>query len=381
MPGGKTQYKPSWGSQKDDNGDLINSWCCSSSTSVFSGYCKLCKTNISVDNSGINQLLQHAKSKKHVKMRNVVLSPGQSKLTATVKEDKDQPGTSSTTTVAVSYDSLDVIKAETIWAMKVASSDMSYRSCEGISSTFDAMFHCPISKSFKLSRSKVSYVISDGLGPYFQKKLIYGINSSQNPVTLHYDETTTAQVLKQMDLHFREEQNEIVRRFYTALMFGHAEGAKVAAAMVEQLEGDGVNPSYILTLSSDGPNVNKTIFRAVNKSLKESGNPGMINIGTCNLHVVHNSFCKALEAYGSPVDDLAVDIHSFLKISSARREDFKFIQLEEEVDTHTFLRHVPSRWLTLGPVVDRLIEQWEPLQKYFTELANKDPKNPNKFCL
>ena len=100
----------------------------------------------------------------------------------------------------------------------------------------------------------------------------------------------------------------------------------------------------------------------------------MINIGTCNLHVVHNTFCKALEAYGTPVDDLAVDIHSFFKISSARREDFKFIQVEE-VETHIFLRHVPSRWLTLGPVVDRLIEQWEPLQKYFTDLANKDPKN------
>ena len=156
MPGGKTQYKPSWVSQKDGNGDLINSWCCSSSRSVFSGYCKLCKTNISVDNSGINQLLQHAKSKKHVKMRNVVLRPGQSKLTARVKEDKDQPGTSSTTTVAVAYDSLDVIKAEIIWVMKVASSDMSYRSCDGISSTFDATFHCPISKRFKLSRSKVS---------------------------------------------------------------------------------------------------------------------------------------------------------------------------------------------------------------------------------
>ena len=185
-------------------------------------------------------------------------------------------------------------------------------------------------------------------------------------------------MIKQMDSHFRfwsEEQNEVVRRFYTALMFGHAKGAKVAAAMVDKLEEDKVNLSSILTLSSDGPNVNKTFFRAVNTSLKGAGNPGMINIGTCNLHVVHNSFCKALEAYGTPVDDLAVDIHSFFKISSARREDFKFIQLEEEMETHTVLRHVPSRWLTLGPVVDRLIEQWEPLQKYFTDLANKDPKN------
>ena len=52
-----------------------------------------------------------------------------------------------------------------------------------------------------------------------------------------------------------------------------------------------------------------------------------------------------------------------------------FTRHPTKVETHTFLRHVPSRWLTLGPVVDRLIEQWEPLQKYFTDLANKDPKN------
>ena len=123
-------------------------------------------------------------------------------------------------------------------------------------------------------------------GPYFQKQLFYDVNSSKNPVTLHYDETTTTQVIKQMDLHFHfwsEEQNEVVRRFYTALMFGHAEGAKVAAAMVDKLEKDKVNLSSILTLSSDGPNVNKTIFRAVNMPLKSAGNPGMINIGTCNL--------------------------------------------------------------------------------------------------
>ena len=56
-----------------------------------------------------------------------------------------------------------------------------------------------------------------------------------------------------MDLHFRfwsEEQNEVVRCFYTALMFGHAEGAKAAAAMVDKLEEDKVNLSSILTVSA-----------------------------------------------------------------------------------------------------------------------------------
>ena len=57
--------------------------------------------------------------------------------------------------------------------------------------------------------------------------------------------------------------------------------------------------------------INKTIFRAVTKSLKDSVNPGMMAIVTCHVHVVHNSFCKAIEEYGSPTDGLAVDIHSF----------------------------------------------------------------------
>ena len=102
--------------------------------------------------------------------------------------------------------------------------------------------------------------------------MIYDINTSKNPVNLYYDETTTAQVLKQMDLLFcfwSEDQNEIVRRFYTELMFGHAEGAKIAYVVVEQLEGEGINFMHMLTLNSDGPNVNKTISRAVNKFLKE----------------------------------------------------------------------------------------------------------------
>jgi len=42
------------------------------------------------------------------------------------------------------------------------------------------------------------------------------------------------------------------------------------------------------------------------------------------------------------------------------------------------LRHVPSRWLSLGKVIDRILEQWEPLQKYFLDLAKKEPSSAPK---
>ena len=65
---------------------------------------------------------------------------------------------------------------------------------------------------------------------------------------------------------------------------------------------------YILTLSSDGPTINIVIGHYSEQSLKASGNPGVIDIGTCNLRIVHKSFCTALESYCSPLDDLAMDI-------------------------------------------------------------------------
>ena len=122
--------------------------------------------------------------------------------------------------------SLYLLKAETICAMKVESSNMSYRSCEGISSIL-MLYSIVQFLSLKLSRS---YVISDGIyDPFFRKANLWYLKQETS-------ETTTVQVLKQKDF---------------TLMFGHSEGTKVAAAMVEQLEGNGVNPSYILTLSSD----------------------------------------------------------------------------------------------------------------------------------
>ena len=64
---------------------------------------------------------------------------------------------------------------------------------------FRAMFPCQTTDSFTMSKSKVSYVLSDGLGPFFLSDLINHVNSSDSVFTLHYDETTS-QIKKQMDI-------------------------------------------------------------------------------------------------------------------------------------------------------------------------------------
>ena len=69
--------------------------------------------------------------------------------------------------------------------------DWSFSSSDGINDIFRTMFPGQISLSISLSRTKATYLISDGLGPYFKKKLVEDINESGIYFTIQYDETTT----------------------------------------------------------------------------------------------------------------------------------------------------------------------------------------------
>ena len=42
-----------------------------------------------------------------------------------------------------------------------------------------------------------------------------------------------------------------------------------------------------------------------------------------------------------------------------------------EVAEHRFLRHIPTRWLQLLPVIDRVLEQFLPLKAFFQEAAHR----------
>ena len=132
-------------------------------------------------------------------------------------------------------------------------------------------------------------------------------------------------------------KNEVCVRFYKALMFGHAEGALVVDKILQVLEADGVLVSNLLALASDGPNVNKTIWRKIQKDLTDAGHGGLVEVGTCNIHVIHNAFHSAVNKFGSDVEEFTIDLNTFFKLSAARREDFHAVQLDLELKEEFFV--------------------------------------------
>ena len=174
------------------------------------------------------------------------------------------------------------------------------------------MFPGDVGKHFSMSKSKVSYLLSDGLGPHYRREMCASICGTKIVFTLQYDEAANTQNRKQCDLLLRywsETAGEIRVRYLKALIFGHAKGKDVSMAILDTLQEEGYQLSLaqLISLGSDGPNVNKTIWNLINQHMKASGLHGILPFIPRNLHIVHNALRQGLNVFGEEAEQLVLD--------------------------------------------------------------------------
>lgn len=191
-----------------------------------------------------------------------------------------------------------------------------------------------------------------------------------------YDETTNKGNSKELQLQIRfwsEAEGAVVTRHMETFFIGHATASDLKQKLDKAIDNLGVSRHKLLTLGSDGPNVNKKVYKLLNEDIKllRNNKTGLIDIGTCNIHIIHNSFLKGLNEFGINVSDFAVSIKYFFKDKASRWEDYEVIQKKLKLPRHTFIKHVTARWLTLGDAASRLIEQWPGIIEYFLKYIPK----------
>ena len=136
---------------------------------------------------GKDVLLQHVTMEKHRKM--AIASKFQCTLNFK-KEIKEKVEQTKESGLAYSIPREASLWAVIIWSLHTAYTNQSYRSCDGIWDTLVEIFpNSHIAKKAILSKGKVSYIVSDGLGPVLLKQLVKDITLS-GPYTLHYQEGT-----------------------------------------------------------------------------------------------------------------------------------------------------------------------------------------------
>ncbi|MEW8547687.1 MAG: hypothetical protein AB2693_29620 [Candidatus Thiodiazotropha sp.] len=275
-----------------------------------------------------------------------------------------------------------VAKAEALWTMKCATSNYSFSSSDKTPELFQNMFpDSIIAKNFSISHQKVSYLLSDGLGPYFQQSTVKDVLGSSAYFTIHFDETVSGQCKKQMDILIRywSEKSACIQVHYlNSLFYGHAFAERVAKDLIDCMSNLKLPLSKLLCLSSDGPNVNKSIKSKIDNAVKEAGAPGLVDVGFCYIHTVHNAFKAGNQVFGMRALDFAMNVFYWFHMYPARDEDLKKIQKDENMENLKFLRHVDSRWLSLVPALHRIHEQLPAVKKYFLQyIPNHEKRSTN----
>ena len=129
----------------------------------------------------------------------------------------------------------------------------------------------------------------------------------------------------------------------------------------------GLDFSNCISCSFDNANVMVGEKSGVSAFLHNK-NPN-INIIGCPCHRINLAALKAANALPYKLDQLLIDVYFFLDKSSKRVSRLRELQDIMGTESHEILKHANTRWLSLGPCINRLLEQWEPLSALFMEIT------------
>lgn len=375
-----SHYSDEWLNKPDKNGTVVKEYLENVDNARVK--CKWCSKTFNVRNSGFAQVNQHAGTKKHEQIVN--LKKNQRSLVSELEPDDNGAATkvirlSGNDPAPLVWSQADQkANAEILWIIHTTNENQSFYSSKNIQPLFETMFpDSNIAKKIELGANKISYSLTFGLGPYFHENLVLEIKKSDSFYVISFDEATTDAKNKQIDLHvsfWNETIGRVSINFFGSERLGHAESEKIKEVICKKTFGE-LNDNKLLMIGMDGPNVNKAVFKLVNEELKLSGHKGLVNIGSCNLHKIHNSFGKGLKCVEHwSVESVLTRLYYWFHKYPARKEDLMKIQEELEVNEEQILRYVSNRWLSIVPVISRVIEQFRPVKSYFLEFLEKRGK-------
>ena len=155
---------------------------------------------------------------------------------------------------------------------------------------------------------------------------------------------------------------------------GHETADIMENKIITSLKECGISLCKLITLSRDNPTVMKSLDRKMKEKAEADGNPKVLSFPDY-LHPTHTALREGMKQLGSDIEQFLVNAHGFFKLSTSRREDvLKLREIFEENDQF-FIRFVSSRWLTTGPVAERVVQHWQSLTEYIlTFLPSQDDK-------
>ncbi|XP_040072417.1 uncharacterized protein LOC115328425 [Ixodes scapularis] len=158
---------------------------------------------------------------------------------------------------------------------------------------------------------------------------------------------------------------------------GEASGRKIGNLILDVLKSRDLPIANCLAMSADNANVMIGKKNGVAAVLKVA-QPNLIVVG-CPCHLINLAAQKGAACFPVKVDEILVDVFFYLEKSVKRKDRLKDFQRIHDIEVRKVLKHVPTRWLSLGKCLKRLLDQWEPLLSFFLSETKKCENRSSLF--
>lgn len=139
----------------------------------------------------------------------------------------------------------------------------------------------------------------------------------------------------------------------------------IATLVKAEFQKYGIPWQNCLAFGTDSANVMIGRKKGVFAYLKNEQDK--LYLAACPAHLIHHAAEHATSALPFPIDEILIDLYHFLDKSSKRLSRLQKFQEMYEVDHQNITKHVATRWLSLLPTLNRVLENWDALRDFFKE--------------
>lgn len=322
-------------------------------------FCKKCRGTFSIASGGNADIARHLRTDKHK---------------AAVKA-----AASSHSVTTFFHSTLDTESAlqEGVWAYHTIDANQSFKSSNCSTKIFRTCFKM---KKFSCSEKKCQAIVTNVLAPHVKAMLeqdlkeckfvtIYTDASNHGniklfPVLVRYFIPTIGVRVKMLDITAEGgETAEIISNLITS-------GAK-KYGLQKKIVGFCADNAKVNFGGETRGGQNNVYFKM------KAWIPHLLGIN-CAAHVTHNALKYSCDALPIDIEYVVVKIYSHFYIYTSRTSKLKSFCEEVNVEYQKLLGYAKTRFLALEPAIKRILEVFDGLKLYFTDLP-KGEKALKKF--
>ena len=320
-----------------------------------SSYCKCC--NVTLKNANKSMLIKHRNSVKHRKNFEVAKS--------TVDISKFVKSNLSTDNHQTARSELAIAAYFTEHNIPLACIDHFLPVCE------IAFPDSKIVKNLSMKRSKLSYVIQDGLA-FDESAVITNICQCQK-FSIIIDESTdisVTQILAIVVRYFDKCQENVVDALLDSVVVEDGSAVGLYSSVKELLKKKNIPLENIIGFGSDNCSSMMGSKSGFQKLLKDD-NPSVFIMG-CICHSFALCASHAVKVLPSYLETFLKNVTSYFARSSKRQRDFSLIQEAVNSSSNKIPKLSHTRWLSRENVISSVLDKYSALLLYFESESKTD---------